>query len=193
MFDQLCYRPRYYLYHPIVFYKDVRRTIKFAYQRLTRDWDDSVTWNIDYWLCKIMPDILEKLKKDKQGIPNEVFDNPNKTHEDEEWKKAEAKYDAILDEMIEGFKAAGRIINREQPIWDELHKKFEERYSGEEAFSFKSAEKEGFSECVFHPGYKEIKKEMDFWNIQKRQYNEDMKKFHRGMILFHRWFFSLWD
>jgi len=94
----------------------IPRRIHWAWQRLTRGWDDTVIWGIDTYLSEVMPVWLEKLRDNKQGIPSEMFndedfdesDNYNAT--DEGRARAEARWNEILDIMILGFRSANRLI-----------------------------------------------------------------------------------
>ena len=196
LFDAFSYTTKYYLTHPWEFLKDLHRTIKYAWQRIHRGWDETAVWSIDYWLCDIMPDMLQELKETKSGIPIACFDDPyDPHHSDEEQEKASARFDYYLDEMIEGFRAALRIQNHDQPIVNELYDTFDERYPGEDSLIFERESEDGKTllKATTHPGIKEIKKELNYDVVREQQEKEDWKKFHRGMILFHQWFFSLWD
>jgi hypothetical protein len=94
---------------------DTHRKLKFAYQRLTRGWDDRVVWSVDWWMNGIMPDILRQLKEDKHGIPSSMFDGlPTKPdneweHTPEAWEIATKRWNDILDKMIAGFEANQRM------------------------------------------------------------------------------------
>jgi len=90
---------------------------KYAYQRVSRGWDDRAVWSIDWWLDDKMPAMLRKLKEDKHGIPSSMFEGLP-TIPDEEWnytdeayEMAQARWDAILDKMIAAFEASRRIQN----------------------------------------------------------------------------------
>jgi hypothetical protein len=67
------------------------RSVKFLYQRLTRGWDDSVTWNLDGHLAEL---ILPRLKRFKElnvhCWPGGDVETP------EDWH-------VILDKMIFAF------------------------------------------------------------------------------------------
>lgn len=85
----------------------------FAYQRVTRGWDDRAVWSVDYWLDSMMPAILRKLKEDKHGIPIDMFDdlpmNDQGYHDKPEMEIAEARWDTVIDKMIAGFEASRRV------------------------------------------------------------------------------------
>lgn len=98
--------------------EQIEREKKWAIQRIQRGWDDRVVWSVDCWMNDIMPDILAKLKEDKQGIPMLVFDGmiPEKTdgnYSDEQCEIAKEKWNNKLEIMINGFLAAKRISDIE--------------------------------------------------------------------------------
>lgn len=187
-----------YLRNPLDFWRDFKRTFKFAYQRLTRGWDDSWSWDMHGQLSKIIPEILKKLKEYESGFPVGLSE-----------KDSLAVWHKILDEIAEGFYAAQRISGSEQPAWQELWDEWDRRYPGEDWHYF---ERLKCSECPLYCNdkcdyseqspcsswnirseYEDLEKELGFKNKLEEQLKEDMKKFHRGMILFHQHFFNLWD
>ena len=85
--------------------------IKWAWQRLTRGWDDRAVWSIDSYLAELMPQLLRKLKEDKLGIPGSMFENPFDDMTPEIEAAALAKWHGILDDLIDGFEAADRLAN----------------------------------------------------------------------------------
>lgn len=72
-------------------FKKIIRKIKFAYQRLTRGFDDSELWNLDHTISRfVLPRLKEfKRKYSVRGTPSQIETN-------EEWQ-------AILDDMIKAF------------------------------------------------------------------------------------------
>lgn len=114
----------YNLLRPIELVQGIFSELKWAYQRLTRGWDDRVCWSIDYWLDYMMPDILNQFKEIKNSIPMFCLDefnhdeNYNYTPENEE--KAIKNWNNIIDDMIVGFKASKYLrddlefVDREQ-------------------------------------------------------------------------------
>ena len=118
----LSYRPKYYLENPLKFFPDlieeVKNQTKWAYQRVIRGWDDRVVWSVDSWLNDIMPDILNKLRQDKQGVPGRMFEGmePSGEHGDyskEQYQIAQDLWDKELQKMIAAFVVAERLNNLE--------------------------------------------------------------------------------
>lgn len=70
----------------------LRRDVKFLWQRITRGFDDSETWSLDYSLAKL---ILPRLKRFRELDP--CFIPTDMTHD--EWN-------TILDKMIYAFEWA---------------------------------------------------------------------------------------
>ena len=106
--------------------------IKYAWQRIFRGWDDRTIWSIDYYLAEYMPTWIERLKETKSGIPISMFEDedlqqpPDYFPSEEASKRAEKKYNKILDDIAEGFRAHKEICdehhNREEV--KELESKF---------------------------------------------------------------------
>ena len=104
---------RFWTNHWLVNPRDVYRTIKFAYQRVARGWDDRAAWSVDWWLDEMMPGVLRLLKEKKHGIPCSMFDglpmNDEGYHDKPEYAIAEARWDAIMDKMVAAFEAHHRM------------------------------------------------------------------------------------
>jgi hypothetical protein len=68
------YRAYYALLRPWKILRYIKYEIKYAWQRVFRGWDDKATWNLNYYLANIIPQILKELKKGKMGIPIPCFE-----------------------------------------------------------------------------------------------------------------------
>jgi hypothetical protein len=95
----------------------LRRDVKFAWQRLTRGWDDSECWSLDISLAELILPRLKRFKQIKAGWHGENM---------EEWNEK-------LDKMIAFFEFASsdRYINasmEEYDKYDEGLKLFVEHY-----------------------------------------------------------------
>ena len=97
----------WYMTHrnPIETFKEIKRVIKYGYQRLTRGWDDSWWWGIDHMLVEFMPEWLDQMIKHGMSTPIDM--------EESEWN-------SILTEIKEGFLAGKQIINHDFPSHNEL-------------------------------------------------------------------------
>lgn len=156
---------------------DTYYSIKYAYQRLTRGWDDRAVWSIDWWLDDKMPAMLRKLKEDRHGTPMSMFepedldaDGCNPT--DEGHERANVRWDATVDKMIAAFEASRRIQNL--TYIDELGPYQHRRPEG--------VSKEDWTK-VKHDRY--LAGEV----LRKR----DEAIFEEGMALFVKHYWSLWD
>lgn len=105
----------HYIDRPGRFFRDLSFTIRTAWERVLYGYDQTVIWDVDSWFCEIMPKILLDLKEHKSGTPADFFDRDDQSpsmidDSDEGFKKARQRYEACLDEIIEGFNAGTRII-----------------------------------------------------------------------------------
>jgi hypothetical protein len=158
--------------------RDSYYAVKYAYQRVSRGWDDRAVWSIDWWLDDKMPAMLRKLKEDKHGIPGSMFEGLP-TIPDEEWnytdeayEMAQARWDAILDKMIAAFEASRRIQNLTYK---------------EELGPYPLRRPEG----VRKEDWEKIKD--DRFAASQLLRERDEKIFKEGMALFAEHYWSLWD
>jgi hypothetical protein len=150
--------------------------IKCAYQRVTRGWDDRAVWSVDYWLDDKMPAILRKLKKDKHGIPMDMFDglpvNDEGFHAAPEMEIAEARWDEVIDKMIAAFEASRRVKDMD----------YEKELGDYPLRRPKGVDKETWSK-VRH----------DYYLASEVLRKRDEAIFKEGMALFAEHYWSLWD
>ena len=86
----------------------IKSNIVWAWQRMVRGWDDRAIWSIDVYLSDQIPQLVRRLKEIAHGTPTQMFEDSDWDEEgnyytDEAMKRASAKWDAILDEIAEGF------------------------------------------------------------------------------------------
>lgn len=86
------------------------RKLKFYYNRITKGWSDEDVWDVGYYLDKIIPPMVRKLKEGC-GCPSELYDDAKKNDECHRWKE-------VLEEIAQGFEAHnaihhGRLIKLE--------------------------------------------------------------------------------
>lgn len=97
--------------------------IKWFFQRGKKGYSDYDVWGFDSYLCKVIIGGLEQLKNNHCGCPSDLFDADK--DDNECWKWVE-----VLDKIINGFKAAERIIDYDYDIaageYDGLKKEFDE-------------------------------------------------------------------
>lgn len=71
--------------------------LKYSIQRAFRGYADCDVWNVDGYLCEIMPSMIKQLKEKTHGYPSHLS-SP------EEWE-------TILNKIILGFEAGKKLIN----------------------------------------------------------------------------------
>ena len=116
------YNNKYMLLHPWYYIRDIYYSLKWAWQRVYRGWDDRVPWGIDFYLCSIMPAAINILIKHREGTP------PGFTAD--EWVKTLIK---IRDGFIAGYDIM--VVNYDYEIDGERKKLFDKAYEGLELFS----------------------------------------------------------
>lgn len=130
-------RTSYVLSHPWKIIEEFFREIKWAYQRIFRGWDDRVIWSIDYYLSEVIPQWMDTLKKEKRGIPIEMFnpddwDKKNSCYKDGTEDIASEKWDKILEDIRNGFLANKKIHDDDlwtnKPEYDKLNDVFNEGF-----------------------------------------------------------------
>lgn len=180
------YEKEFYLNNPPELLDDIRRNIKWAWQRVFRGWDDRVAWSIDDYLSELVPEWIERLKKTKQGRPvyfmarsYEMVGDVSEDNSDSEYEKLANEWDAVLDDIIIGFRAGYAITQSNYSVYDTF----------ELECKTKNIEWNLDQDSEYHKFYSE------FGVSQKIQDEHAllMKKFDHGMKLFHANYFSLWD
>jgi hypothetical protein len=171
---------RYFNYSPWGSPRRIYNETKFILQRAHRGWADSDTWSLDGYLDSWLPAALRHLKEHKHGVPCCMFvpedlivggglqGNPS----DESMERAEARWDAIMDKMIEGFEASKRMSDG---IYEaELGDYPMGRPSGVSIDTWEAVTKSRFAAIRL---------------LTER----DQKIFEEGMALFVTHYHSLWD
>lgn len=79
--------------------KDARYSIKWAFQRAFRGYDDAMCWSYPYRSGLQTVAILKWLKEHKHGIPSLVCEDG------ETFEESENKWNVILDKMILGWES----------------------------------------------------------------------------------------
>lgn len=107
--------------------KYLKRCIKWSCQRIVRGYAECDVWNMDGYLQRLVPDMLQDLKDNRNGSPSylgEIYTNEegilvNDTCHDE--------WDKILDNMIFLWRESNEeTCKRINPYYDEYDKAFEE-------------------------------------------------------------------
>lgn len=85
--------------------------IKYYRQRGRRCWSDQDAWAIDYWLVNGLIPMLERLKREKLGVPSSMIkESIREAGADSEVDiLAEQRWDNILGEILYGLKCAEKL------------------------------------------------------------------------------------
>lgn len=93
-------------------YRRFIRPIRFLWQRLTRGWDDSDTWNLDWEFSEWIAPRLKRLRELSNSYPPDL---------------TEQEWDEILAKMIYGFSCAHTLDDHDHKAADhamELYAKY---------------------------------------------------------------------
>ena len=66
------YRKRYYLKHPIRFFKEIWWMLRAAYMRATKGWCYGDVWELGYWFLDVFPPMLKYLADHGEGYKSET-------------------------------------------------------------------------------------------------------------------------
>lgn len=94
---------------------NIFKEIKYFYQRGTRGWSDRDAWDIDSFLCDLLPPFLRKLKGN-HGCPSEFYDKDAINAECHKWNET-------IEEMAQGFESAAFIQGYGYHKWVESKEK----------------------------------------------------------------------
>ena len=151
--------------------KRILRFFKFAWQRKTRGFDDSETWNLDNTIANFVLPRLKRYKELNNGCPildgfdESLDENNDKMHE--EWNR-------IIDRIIFSLE---RISKDDESDWI----KYPENY--DHGWTTKPS--------ITHPNHSEL-----VWNDKRKpeyiEYEKLQKEIQEGLSLFSKYFRSLW-
>lgn len=109
--DFSCTR-RYYLTHPWKFFKECWLNIKAAWMRATKGYCYMDVWNLEYWLCSILPSMFRHMADYGSGYPGwPPFETP------EEWSD-------WLHSMADAFETIA-----DSEYWEEKKNEFYDEWS----------------------------------------------------------------
>ena len=89
---------------------DWYNSVKWAYQRVVRGYDDTFLWNIDESHSILMIKILTQFRNNVVGHPT-MIDAKTTEEGEKKWKK-------ILQDMIDGFQAS---LDADEYLWSNIH------------------------------------------------------------------------
>jgi len=127
------YRTSYSLTHPWLIVQELGFQVKWGFQRLFYEYDERVIWSIDSHLARMIPVWVEKLIKDKHGVPMMMFEddevNQENGHIDDEIRDLRRKeYDEILQKIANGFRAYLKMdeVKWKSDEYNQLEKEYEQ-------------------------------------------------------------------
>lgn len=147
--------------------KDLLIRIKYAWQRAVRGYDDRACWNIDYWFLDIMPKILDNLINNRFGYPGRL--------DDETWDK-------ILKDMKHCFEdASEETCSMKNEYEEDYYETLLNEYAknGKATWSKLSMTQDEIKENYY-------KRETEIFEYRNKQLN-------KGLNLFKKYFWDLWD
>lgn len=99
------YRAWHTLTHPWKIIEFCIVQTKWAFQRVFRGWDDRAIWSIDWYLAKLIPQLMRELAKITHGTPAEMYpeDSAEREITQEEDDEAIKKWHDILEKIAVGF------------------------------------------------------------------------------------------
>jgi hypothetical protein len=173
--------------------QDLWYTITNAWQRVTKGYDQTDVYLVSHHLSTHIPDLLRDLKKITRGYPCGMVGHQALAMKDNDPNLI--KWIETIDEIIAGFEAAERLIQREHPAHDELYEEWDKLYPNKPPHYFDETTRrtDGSIEMKTHPEFGELEKELKVIERDAQWEKEQFKIFHRGMYLFHKHFFDLWD
>jgi len=111
------------MFRTITKYGKVKRAIRFWWQRRTRGWDDSVTWNLDQQIAEWLAPKLRRFKELHNGYPHNSTPEKWNIELDEmiwsaEWYAENAyTYDCDPQEYQRAMNGLKQIMTRLHELW----------------------------------------------------------------------------
>jgi len=175
---RLGYRKSYYFTHPHKLISELCSHVKWAWQRVVRGWDDTVTWDLDRYLCFMMPQWLDRLASVPYlGCPKRLEVEGLSSEENaQRWKD-------MIHQMADGFRAGANCADT--PIYREAVQEYEKRYGEPPPCSVEAPERVARWDALCA--------ELRVKERDKAWQEEQLARFKAGWELMGEHFFSLWD
>lgn len=180
--------------------------IKFAYQRIRYGYCDKDVWAIDWWFLNVIPNMLDDLRKNAHGYPTELSESCDTVQAlvmDKEKNDAAKEWDRILSEMAFLFREANEETcsktNPYEEEWSRVGTEYIEKYGfwGEKLWTKEEKEKAKREKIYTMRSFRDFPEYMEldelYWKAEKEKdaYRNECKE--KGMELFQKWFWNLWD
>ena len=87
---------KHYVFHPILFIRDIYSDIREFFQRGSRGYANADLWWFHGYIAEVLFKVMTQFREIENGIPPNP-DRPGKFYTEKQW-------DNILDKIIDGFK-----------------------------------------------------------------------------------------
>ena len=148
--------------------KDFFRSFKFAYQRITKGYCDYDLFSISDWFLEVFPDMIKEFRENTIGYPYDMTE--------EQWMK-------YLKEMESHFLNAYVDYEDSSP---EAKKEYDELYG-----EFSTLER--FKNSIEHKDKDREKKVKAYYEKVKEHDKYKQEELKKGMDMFQKRFWDLWD
>ena len=85
--------------------RELRRQIRWGIQRWRRGYSDLDVWNVDHFLCSVIPPMMRQLSRDLHGVPSVLAMQFDAVDHEERMELATAEWRRILEAVAVGFEA----------------------------------------------------------------------------------------
>jgi len=135
------YPTKYYLTHPLKFFKHLRINIRDARMRMRKGYCLSDVWNMDLWFLDVFPPMLRDLAEKGQAYPGPEtdFDTPEKWHDwlnsvadrleeckEDNYEKKNEYYKDFYSSNFKDKELTKKYIQRDQELAEEAHQKLKD-------------------------------------------------------------------
>jgi hypothetical protein len=126
------YKFSYVIRHPLIILGLCIDEIKYAWQRVFKGYDERISWELDWYLAKMIPLWISDIRHAKvPGVPTSFFDkyphDENYNYSEDDEKKAFEEWNSILIEIENGFKDYLKLD--ETDFHDPERKNMEKRFN----------------------------------------------------------------
>ena len=162
--------------------RQICRQLKWAWQRLFRGWDDRISWSIDSYLSEHVPLWIAQMRLHKGYPCMMVTDDIKDLPQDELDEICMKKWSDILDQIIDGFKAAQQISDGDEPVWDEYWEEYHKIHG--DSLEWMSDKHDKTRE--------ELRVKLNLDERLRTEEAEFYERYNKGMDLFRQYYFNLW-
>ena len=165
---------------------DFFRSIKWAWQRATKGYCELDTYSVSDWFLNTLPDMLEEIKKNYTGYPDELTE--------QEWNEILSRLTFLLREAN---KDTCTKVNPYESEYSRISDEFRKKYGewGEKLLTDEEkaeAKKTGSSRIYFPSDMPEYKDICELHSEEERKLNAYREQCNNEALeLFSKWFYRL--